>query len=52
MRKFLKVAAKGLKISLYLGVFTVSSSLLYLQYINAQIGKIDIDPDITAKHYI
>jgi len=52
MSKYIKLGLKGLKIALYFGAFTLSSSFIYLQYINSKIGKIDIDPVITAKHYI
>ena len=52
MSRYFKIGLQGLKISLYLGAFTISSSFAYLQYINSQIGKINIDPVVTAKHYI
>lgn len=34
---------QGVKYSLYLGTATLTGSALYLQYINGQLGGIEID---------
>lgn len=34
-----------------MGLFTAASSVAYLQYINSQIGEIDLDPVQTKKYY-
>jgi len=52
MNKYIRQGLKGLKFALYLGTFTLTGSFVYLQYINSKIGKIDIDSEITSKHYI
>lgn len=42
---------QGVKISLYMGGATLLGSLAYLQYINYQLGGIDIDRDAIVKYY-
>lgn len=42
---------QGLKYSLYLGGATLTGSLLYLQYINSQVGSIEIDRTAMTKYY-
>ena len=51
MSKYFKLLLQGAKYSLYLGGATVVSSLTYLQYINLQIGSIEIDKDALVKFY-
>jgi hypothetical protein len=43
MNKYLKMLGQGIKFSLYLGGATLTGSALYLQYVNSQLGAIDLD---------
>lgn len=52
MSKYFKMLGAGLKYSLYLGGFTLVGSATYLQYINHQLGSIDIDREAMVKYYI
>ena len=51
MSKYLRVLGQGIKYSLYLGLATLSGSFLYLQYINAQLGGIDVNKEELIRFY-
>jgi hypothetical protein len=51
MSKYLRMLGQGIKYSLYLGGATLTGSALYLQYVNSQLGSIDIDREAMTKYY-
>ena len=52
MQKYLKTLGSGLKYAAYLGLGSVAVGFGYLQYINSQIGPIDVNRDETTKFYM
>jgi hypothetical protein len=51
MSKYLKMLGAGIKYSLYLGGATLVGSLTYLQYVNYNLGSIDIDREAMVIYY-
>jgi hypothetical protein len=51
MSKYIRMIGQGIKYSLYLGGATLTASALYLQYVNSQLGGIDIDREGMMKYY-
>ena len=52
MRRYMKMAGKGLKYMAYVGVGSFSLSMVYLKYINSQVGEIYTNKDILVKYYM
>ena len=52
MKKYLRLFGKGLKYAGYLFGTTASLGLCYLQFVNSQVGPIDIDKQAFIKHYM
>ena len=48
----MKMAGKGLKYIAYVGVGSFSLSMVYLKYINSQVGEIYTNKDILVKYYM
>lgn len=42
---------QGIKYSLYLGGATITASAIYLQYVNSQLGSIDVDRESVTNYY-
>ena len=52
MRRYLKPLFKGLKYAGFLLAGTSIASVGYLQYINWQVGPIDINKEVFIDHYM
>jgi hypothetical protein len=52
MKKYLKLLGSGLKYAGYLTLGTTAIAFGYLQYINSQIGPIEIDRQLSTKYYV
>lgn len=52
MKKYLKPLLKGVKFAGYLCAGTSVLAFSYLQYVNSQVGPIDINKEVFIDHYI
>ena len=46
------ILGKGLKYISYVGVASLTLSFGYLQYVNSQVGPIDLNKELLVKYYI